>query len=186
MLSEMEFIATAFERNIKAGKDAKRDPYYYICDPYIRFYLKAVLPQKSNIKKGLGAPPKNLDSLLGLQFEHVVRQNMDIVLRALNVKTEDVIYCDRYMSSDYEIDLLVETRRSFFIIEMKYYSGEVPQNISKQMENKLDRFGTPQQKSVKSVVIHANGVSHGLQNSDYVDMTIDIFDALNLEPSASS
>ncbi len=72
MMEKSAFIAAVKKWDLKKGKRSDREPFYFICDPYLRFYLKAVLPQKDQIVKNIGKTPNNIDSLLGFQFEHII------------------------------------------------------------------------------------------------------------------
>lgn len=179
MLTDSAFITKTLHWDVNKGVRVEHDGYYYISDPYLRFYLKAIAPQAEAIRKGQGKAPKNLSSLLGLQFEHVMRNNVDIIYRALNLLPESVIHADRYIGKDLEIDFLIETSRSWYIVEMKYYQGEVPQKVSHELKQKIERFGMPKNKSIKTLVLHVNGASKGLEQSEYVDFAENIFDHIH-------
>ncbi|MFT4924539.1 MAG: AAA+ ATPase superfamily predicted ATPase [Phenylobacterium sp.] len=178
MMEKSAFIAAEKKWDLKKGKRIERDSFYTICDPYLRFYLKAVLPQKDRIAKKIGKIPNNIDSLLGFQFEHVVRQNIKLVFSALRISASEVIYYAPYNDSGIQIDLLIETTRSFYMVELKYYADLVPQRVIAEMKQKLDRFGLSHNKSVKTAIMHVNGAEDGVINSEYVDFCENIFDHL--------
>ncbi|NQZ08505.1 MAG: AAA family ATPase [Algicola sp.] len=178
MMEKSAFIASVKKWDLKKGKRIDRDPYYFICDPYLRFYLKAVLPQKDQIAKNIGKIPSNIDSLLGFQFEHIVRQNINVVFAALRISASDVTYYAPYNNSGVQIDLLIETNRSFYLVELKYYAGLVPGRVITDIKQKLDRFGLSHNKSVKTAIMHVNGAEDAVINSEYVDFCENIFDHL--------
>ncbi len=178
MMEKSAFISTTYPWDLKTGKRSDYDPCYYISDPYIRFYFKAIEPQLRQIARGNGRAPANLDSLLGLQFEHVMRNNIDIVFRALRINASDVLDYDRYLGQELEVDLLIETRRSFYLVEMKYFARKVPAKIAKDIRQKLERFGLPRNKSVRSAILHVNGVAESLESNEYIDICECVMDHL--------
>ena len=178
MMEKSAFIRSVRTWDLDSGSFDNKDAQYYISDPYLRFYYKGILPQSEAIKLGTAKLPDNLDSLLGYQFEYVMRENLSLVYKALSVNSEDVLRAAPYQIKGLQIDLLVETRRYFYIVELKFHLKPLGMDVIKSMKQKVDRFPCPANKSVRTAIIHINGAEEKVKNNDYIDICINISDFL--------
>lgn len=178
MMEKSAFIRSIKPWDLDSGSFQGKDAQYYISDPYLRFYYKGILPQTEAIKLGAAKLPENLDSLLGYQFEYVLRENMDLVYKALSINNEDVLMAAPYQNKELQIDLLIETRRYFYIVEMKFHLKPLIMDVVKSMKQKLERFACPVNKSVRTAIINVNDAVEKVKNSDTIDICVNISDHL--------
>ncbi|GAG47786.1 unnamed protein product, partial [marine sediment metagenome] len=105
--------------------------YYRLKDNYLRFYLKYIEPKKDLIAKGIykEAALDNFDNwytIMGLQFENLVLNNLNEILKILKIPAESIISASPYLQKKTkrqeacQIDLLVQTRYSLIVIEIKF------------------------------------------------------------------
>ncbi len=177
-MEQSAFIRPIKPWDLDSGSFEGKDAEYYISDPYLRFYYKGILPQDEAIKLGAAKLPENLVSLLGYQFEYVLRENLDLVYKALSINNEDVLMAAPYQNKGMQIDLLIETRRYFYIVEMKFHLNPLTSDVVKSMKQKVERFICPPNKSVRTAIINVNGAVEKVKNSDYIDICVNISDYL--------
>ena len=120
----------------------------------------------------------NLNSLLGYQFEYVMRENLSLVYRALSLNSEEILRPAPYQIKGLQIDLLIETRRYFYIVELKFHLNPLGMDVMRSMKQKVDRFPCPANKSVRTAIIHINGAEEKVKNHEYIDIYANICDFL--------
>jgi hypothetical protein len=153
--------------------------YYRLSDNYLRFYLKYIEPNKGKIENGhfnnkaLSTLPA-FDSIMGLQFENLVLANRQLILQKLNISPEDVINDHPYFQRPQQrirgcqIDYLIQLKQNIlYACEIKFTRKEVGTNIIQEMKQKLDNFVLPKGFAIIPVLIHINGVSDTISDSDY-------------------
>lgn len=170
------FIEQVTPWDFATSKKAQRNKQYIICDPYLRFYLKCIEPYRARIIGGNPALCKNLDSFLGLQFEYVMRQNLSLVYQILGIKKENVAQVGSYQTKGLQIDLLVQTRRYLYIVEMKFQLDELDVDVVQNIKQKLANFPTSKNQSVKTALIHVSGAKDCVSQSEYIDICENVFD----------
>lgn len=177
MMEKSFFIDVEPLWEIGDNKILSRNKRYYLSDPYLRFYHKAILPYKNKIEKSIAVLPQNLASLLGFQFEYVMRQNIALVFKILGVAREDVEHYAPYSRPGIQIDLLIQTRRFFYLVEMKFIKGVLDADVLSNMIQKLERF-IPEQKgrSIKTAIVHASDVADCIRQSEYIDICENVMD----------
>jgi len=178
------FIKQHYSWSIKTGRESKINQYR-ISDNYSRFYLKYILPQRNRIELGayqdvsLSSLP-NWNSILGLQFENLVINNRSMLLSALSLKNEDVVYDGPYFQSTTQrqagcqIDYLIQTRtNNLYIIEIKFSKNKVKKNVINEVNDKLQKIIVPRNMSVRPVLVHVNGVEKTIVENDFFVKIID-------------
>ncbi|MCY9870463.1 AAA family ATPase [Vibrio barjaei] len=176
MMQHSSFITPVYKWNFAESSFVSTEPSYVITDPYLRFYYKAIKPYKRSIEAGSDPSPlpKNLDSLLGLQFEYLMRENVSLLYDELNLKPGDVINAAPYQVKGLQIDWLVETKRYFYIIEFKFQVDPLGSKVIQDMDKKVMKLDAP--KSVRTVIVHVNGVEDRVTQSAIIDKTINLCD----------
>ena len=114
---------------------------YRICDPYIRFYLKLIEPQRNKIGMG-GFDNATISSLggfeahIGLQLEQLLLQNQKILLDSIGINPSDIVASGPFRQSSTttkvgcQIDYLVQTTtKNLFICEFKFKRREIGMDI---------------------------------------------------------
>lgn len=73
-----------------------------------------------------------------------------------------------------QIDLLIQTKHNTLIVcEVKFSSSEVKSSVIEEMEKKIESLSVPKGFSVRPVLIHVNGVSHAIRESDVFNDIVD-------------
>lgn len=163
---------------------------YRVCDNYSRFYLKYIYPNRHKIEqeqfqsKTL-ASLSNWSSMMGLQFENLVLNNRKMIFELLKIPVEDIVCDNPYFQrrtkrhQGCQIDYLIQTRfNSMYVCEMKFSQRELDVSIIKEVSEKMDRIALPKNFSCRPVLIHANGVSEEVQESDFFAKIIDFGELL--------
>lgn len=175
--------------SFKTQKPLKQS-LYRICDPYMRFYLKVIEPQrnKMNLDGFQNAPVSKLpgfEAHMGLQLEQLLLQNRNILLQSLGVHPGDTVACGPFRQSQTatkkgcQIDYLVQTTtQTLFLCEFKFKLRELGTDIIAHMQNKIDALKVPRGFAPIPVLFHIGGVSTQLALSDYFYKIIDIADFL--------
>ena len=173
--------------SIKTGKES-RISRYRIRDNFLRFYLKYMAPNLSKIERdtfrniSLYSIP-SWETMMGLQFENLVLNNRDLILHALGVRPEEVVYDNPFFQKKglhkqgCQIDYLVQTRfGNLFVLEVKFSRQPITLSIE-EMQTKLNALQTPRGTAKLPVLIHVNGVTPEVEESGFFSRIID-FDKL--------
>ncbi|MFC3121447.1 hypothetical protein [Agaribacter flavus] len=165
---------TTYKWNLMNGDFSKKDAVYAITDPYLRFYYKAVLPHKAKIEQGRGSLPDNIDSLLGLQFEYVMQDNLKPIYKILGINESDIINEAPYQAKGIQIDWLIETKRNFCILEFQFKLHPLDADVVRNMDKKISRIQIPENKSIRTAVVHVNGVKDTMEQSAIIGHCINL------------
>ena len=158
---------------------------YRLRDNYLRFYLKYIFPHLNQIEKNrfsiqtLSAL-SGWDTIMGFQFENLVLNNREVIHKALRINPVDIVYDNPYFQhktnkhESCQIDYLIQTRyRTLYICEMKFSKKKVGTFCIAQVQEKIKRLQIPKGFSCVAVLIHVNGVSDSVKDSNFF---IDIID----------
>ncbi len=183
-LEESGFIARDYTWNIKTGADASLSRYR-LKDNYLRFYLKYIEKNLTKIKRNSFAL-KSLTSLpewpgiIGLQFENLVINNKKTLQRLLNIAPEDVICENPFFqrktnrTKGCQIDYMIQTKfNSLYVCEIKFSKQKIDVGIIEEVQNKIAAIARPKNFSCRPVLIHVNGVTDDVVDSDYFAAIID-------------
>jgi hypothetical protein len=118
---------------IKAKGLRQRQLRYRLSDNYLRFYLKYVEPHCDQIAKGRFKSTAleqldQWDTIIGLQFENLVLENLEAIFKALQIPRHVVLSAGPYHQSTTQrqkgcqIDLLIQTKRCVYLCELKFRS----------------------------------------------------------------
>jgi AAA+ ATPase superfamily predicted ATPase len=164
------------------GNTKARDHHFRLADNYLRFYLKYVAPAKDRIEKGLyqRVPLESLeawDTLMGLQFETLILDNLEEILTRLGLRQRAVLNAGPYFQSKTlrreacQIDLLIRTRQSLYIGELKFRKN-IGIEIVDEVKQKVARLKLPPGHSFRTVLIHSGELDPAVEASDYFDFII--------------
>ncbi|MBB72078.1 MAG: ATPase [Legionellales bacterium] len=183
------FVARDFTWSTASGKASKLSTYR-LKDSYMRFYLKYIEPNIMQIRKGqfidrsLASLP-NWYTILGLQFENLVINNAQTLIRKLGIPFEDIVFDNPYFQRKTarhdacQIDYMIQTRHDcVYACEIKFSRHEIKADIIEEMQTKLKRLKTPRNMSRRPILIHVNGVSDEVLDSQYFAQIIDFSELL--------
>lgn len=166
---------------------------YRLKDNYLRFYLKYIENKIPEIErnvyqlKSLGLLP-GWSSIMGLQFENLVLNNRHYIHKALKLSPDDIIAENPYFQrkttrqSACQIDYMIQTRTNvLFICEIKFSRDIIRNNIIDEMKDKIEQLSVPKGMSCCPVLIHVNGVSDSVIDSNYFTEIIDFSKTLEVK-----
>lgn len=160
-------------------------------DNYLRFYFRFIEPNLHKIHKGLYADV-NINSLpgwssiLGLQFENLVLNNRKLIINKLKIKAEDIVLDDPFFQNPTvnqagcQIDYMIQNKyNTLYLCEIKFSQNLIRTSIIDEMASKVKKLEVPKAFSISPVLIHANGVEAGVEDSEYFRDIIDFTIFLN-------
>lgn len=189
-LTEAGFIKKETTFNIRSRKLSNKSKYR-LKDNFLRFYLRCVEPNLLKINEGLLEHTSlnsisGWHSILGLQFENLILNNIKLVLINLNINFDEIVFFGPYFQQKTknkkgcQVDLLIQTRTNIlYVCEIKFLSHRIGLDIIDSMKEKIARLDIPKQYSCIPVLIHANGVSDELDDTQYFPYTIDFNELLS-------
>ncbi|MCH9608446.1 MAG: hypothetical protein S4CHLAM45_10210 [Chlamydiales bacterium] len=176
-----------------ATKKESRLKKFRLKDNYLRFYLRYVEPNKDRISKSLFESKMSMympgwEAVMGLQFENLVINNLKSLCKLLRIDLNEVSNAGPFFQratkrqKGCQIDLMIQTRHNtLYICETKFYSSEVKGGVVRDMEKKIKALSVPKGFSIRPVLIHVNGVSQAVKESQIFNDIIDFTNFLVLE-----
>jgi len=163
---------------------------YRIADNYTRFYLKYIEPNRELIGRGTFsfaslAQLPGWETVLGLQFESLVYNNLKEVMRRIGLDHALVLSAAPYVqnpTSRYagcQIDLLIQTKRMQYVVEIKRRES-VGEWVVSEVEDKLSKFKTSRAVSVVPVLVYDGRLSKRVQADGYFGRAISAREMLGL------
>lgn len=185
-LIDAGFISRHFAWSFKTQKQGNISQYR-LSDNYLRFYLKYIQPRLTQIMERVTLTPnmslKNLpgwNSIMGLQFENLVLNNRNLVLKALNILPENVMADNPYLQTatkhrrGCQVDYLIQTHLNvLYVCEIKMTQNEVTSKVIKEVQDKIKTLLIPRGYSCIPVLIHVGEVSDAVIGADYFKAVID-------------
>lgn len=180
-LEESGFITREFVWNMDARKTSTSK--YRLRDNYLRFYLKYIEPKLPSINRNLYRE-LHLESLpdwhstMGLQFENLVLNNLKSVLQILKISPESFISAAPYFqqrtkrSEACQIDLLIQTRYSYYVCEIKFKKS-ITKQIIPEMLTKMQKLKAPKTVSLRPVLIYVGNLAPGVVSEGFFTNLID-------------
>ncbi len=163
---------------------------YGLSDNYLQFYYSNILPRINNIKDGefldvnIAALPW-FYSVMGLQFENMVLNNRNLIYSILNLKKEEIIASNPYLQrktknqEGCQIDLLIQTNlNTLFICEIKFSRNRIDSAVIVEVQKKIGALKYPKNITCIPVLIHINGVTDAVIDSEYFYRIIDFSEFL--------
>ena len=181
-LVESGMVAADEGKNPLTGENA-RIKHYRLKDNYSRFYLKYIEPEKAAIDGGAYAPGslEQLDgwqSVLGLAFENLVVNNVPALLEPLGLASSLVVSAApfRRISSSIagggvQVDLLLQTRRSVCLVEIKR-RREIGREVIDEMAEKVQRLPRRKGVSVRTALVYDGHLAPIVEADGYFDSII--------------
>ena len=191
-LEELEtagFIAEDAGLNPSTGKSAKCIRYR-ISDNYTRFYLRYIMPSARVIDKGgyrfssLEALP-GWDTILGLQFENLITNNLSSLLPRLGLDKTLLKSAAPWRQQPTarkkgcQIDLLLQGEKTIYVIEIKR-RREIGSEVAGEVAAKVKALGVSRDISVKTALIYDGRLSPKIEAEGYFDAIVSVRDLLGI------
>ena len=190
-LSELEtagFITEDAGLNPATGKPAKC-VRYRISDNYTRFYLRYIRPNERMIDRdafrfsSLDALP-GWDTILGLQFENLVINNLPALLPRLGLDRVLLLSAAPWRQPatarkrGCQVDLLLQSERSVYIVEIKRRQ-EIGREVEDEVAAKVRALALPRDKSVRTALVYDGRLAPTVEANGYFDAVIPVADLLS-------
>lgn len=183
-LVETGYITRDTTWNLRSGKSSSLCKFR-LKDNYLRFYLKYIEPNRLKIEKNRMVKPPSWTSIMGLQFENLVINNFHKIYDLLNLDEDEIIYDNPYFQRGTknnlgcQIDFLIQTKfNTLYICEIKFSKDPIGPSVIKDIKDKIYRMVKPKNFSIRPVLIHVNGVSEQVYESDFFAKIINFSDFL--------
>jgi AAA+ ATPase superfamily predicted ATPase len=170
--------------SLKTGRES-RHSRYRIRDNFLRFYLKYMAPNLNKIKRDAFKNSSlfsisSWEGIIGLQFENLVINNRELLLRELGIRFEEVVYDNPFFQKKStqrkgcQVDYLIQTRfGNLFVCEVKFSRNPIPPAVIQEMQNKLNVLHIERGQAILPVLIHVNGVTPEVEESGFFARIID-------------
>ena len=183
-LKEAGFISDDPGLNPATGTDS-RTGKYRLKDNYTRFYLKYVMPRKTQIEAGsfkfasLGTLPE-WTAVMGLQFENLIVNNAMSLLPYLHLGNSLVESAAPYRNArrdaegvkcGCQIDLLIQTPMAAYVVEIKRVR-EIGESIISEMQERLSRLPLRKGMSARPVLVYEGELAPAVEGSGFFDAII--------------
>jgi AAA+ ATPase superfamily predicted ATPase len=191
-LIESGYVSRHFSWTIQTGKE-KITSIYRLSDNYLRFYYRYILPKLTQIQSGKyseiavsSLPAWN--SIMGFQFESLVLNNRRLIQKELRILPEEIVVDNPYYQRKTkrlvgcQVDYMIQTRmNTLFACELKFSQKELNTSIIQEVQQKIKNLQIPKNFSCLPVLIHVNGVSDEVIESEYFYKIINFTDLLMKE-----
>lgn len=183
-LKELEmsgFVARDSGLNPQTGAPI-RSEHYRLKDNYVRFYLRFVAPRKKAVEGGLFQfssleQLKGWESMLGLQFENLILNHVADLFAEMGLEHSLVLSAAPYVQhatrrgEGCQIDLLIQTQRSLFVVEIKRRVDIGPE-IMDEVAEKCRRLKKARGLSVRTALVYEGRLSPRVPAEKYFDFLI--------------
>ena len=150
---------------------------YRLKDNYLRFYLKYIENKKELIEKKLyqDVDLENLPdwtSIMGLQFENLVLNNLHQIIKILGISSESLYSASPYFQNatkrqpGCQVDLLIQTKHTTYLVEMKFCKTIGTEVITEVIE-KITRLKIPKTISLRPVLIYQGELSEQVVKENF-------------------
>lgn len=163
---------------------------YRISDNYTRFYLKFIEPNRELIRRGkftfvsLAQLP-GWNATLGLQFESLIYNNLREIVRRIGLDQTLILSAAPYVqnpttrAAGCQIDLLIQTRRMLYVVEIKRRES-VGEWVVSEVDEKVSRLKTSRRVSVVPVLVYDGDLSKRVPADGYFGYIISAREMLGL------
>ncbi len=177
--------------NPLTGKPA-REKRYRLRDNYARFYLQYIEPSKPVIDAdafvfgGLDGL-EGWESTMGLAFENLVVNNYRELLGPIGLGSAQVLSAapyrrpadDKRPGTGVQVDLLLQTRRSLCLVEVKR-KREIGRDVIEEMQEKVQRVPRRDGMSVKTALVYEGHLAPIVEADGYFDAIVPFRNLLGL------
>ena len=178
-------IARDYAWSLISGDDAKLSRYR-LKGNYLRFYLKYIkknigkIARDNNTFKSLTSLPE-WHAMMGLQFENLVLNSRRQIQQLLNLNADEIVNDNPFYQRKTlrqpgcQVDYLIQMKfGTLYVCEIKFSKNEITNAVISEVQAKIAALALPKGTSCRPVLIHVNGVSTELLDSDYFAAMIDM------------
>jgi uncharacterized protein len=177
-LESSGFIRREYKYSLSTGKKSKLSRYR-LRDNYLRFYLKVIAPKADSLLSGVLTPETAIssmpwDSILGLQFENLVLNNLDAVFDHIQLDRHNLMSASPYFqnatnrSEAVQIDLLIICKYSVYVCEIKFRK-KINVQVIADLQTKIKKLKIPKHLSVRPVLIYVGELEAQVKENGFFD-----------------
>ena len=117
------------------------------------------------------------DTIMGLQFENLVLNNIASLAPLIGLMGKNVVSAAPYFKSGrktghgVQIDYLVQMPKCTYIIEVKR-KRRISTSVEDEMQEKLNRLKLPRDRSVKLVLVYAGELDPAIEENGFFDYLV--------------
>ena len=161
-----------------------RESVYRLADNYSRFYLRYIEPVKSTIDKNAFAfhsldALDGWDSVMGFQFKNLVQSNLASFVGMLGLGGAQILSAAPWRQNasrdgkrpGVQMDLLVQTRRSICVVEIKR-RREIGREVIDEVAGKVERIPRKRGVSVRAALVYDGHLAPIVEADGYFDAII--------------
>ena len=117
------------------------------------------------------------DTIMGLQFENLVQANLDLLLARIGLDKKLVLNAGPYQQKQTlrrqgcQIDLLLRTRRSLYVFEIKFRK-RIAACVVDEVREKVRRLKLPKGQSVRTGLIYCGELDPEIDGRDDFDFLV--------------
>ena len=178
------FVSRDYTWQLKSGKISRFDQYR-LSDNYMRFYLKYIQNKQKMIEQNRFndmsiSSLRGWGAIMGLQFENLIFNNREAIIRLLNLRPEDIIADNPFFQTTTtqqkgcQIDYLIQTNyNNLYVCEIKFSRNPITSKVINDVKEKIQRLSKPRNTAVLPVLIHVNGITEQVLDANYFYKIID-------------
>ena len=181
------FVANDAGINPVTGRPM-REACYRIKDNYVRFYLHFIEPQKKAIADGLFEfssleQLEGWEGILGLQFENLVLNHVNRLFPKFGIDRALVLSAAPYRqqptqrTKGCQIDLLIQTRKTLFVVEIKR-CRQIRHGVIVEVQEKVKALARASDLSVRTALVYDGELAPSIPADRYFDFIVPASDLL--------
>ncbi|MCE5317466.1 MAG: ATPase [Parachlamydia sp.] len=186
VLKDCGFVARDYVWHAKRRLDKLSK--YRLRDNYLRFYLKYIEPKKDLVEKKLYTEIdlENLpdwSSIIGLQFENLVLNNLRQLIKILDISPESLLSASPYFQNatktnpGCQVDLMLQTKYTTYLCEVKC-CHVIETEVIHEIIEKIERLKIPKTVSLRPVLIYQGELSKSVIKENFFSKLISFEDLL--------
>lgn len=175
------FVARDAVYEPRTGRKTRLEKYR-LRDNYARFFLRYVAPRRDAIEQGLlrGVSLDQLpewDTVLGLQFENLVLNNVTPLARLLRLERTPLLAAAPYTQKPTsrkkgcQIDLLLRTKNALYVVEIKRRKS-IDVTVVDEVREKVLRLPADRSLSVRTALVYEGKLDPAVEAEGYFDFLI--------------
>ena len=170
--------------NPETGEEM-REKRYRLKDNYARFYLRYIEPHKKVIDEGAFSfvsldELDGIETIMGLAFENLVVNNYRELIPHLHLDGALVSSAGPFRRKEAkgkrgragcQIDLLIQTRRAIYVVEVKRMR-EIGRDVISEVDRKVRAIRRPEGVSARTALVYEGHLSPVAAADGYFDAII--------------
>lgn len=155
---------------------------YRISDNYTRFYLKEIEPRHQAIAKGLFKfssveQMSGWHGMLGLQFENMVLNHVEILFRHFGLERSLVVSAAPFTRragkgvKGCQVDLLIQTERMALVVEIKH-GKKIEHGVIEEVREKVANLEVAKSLSVRTALVYDGTLAPSVEADRYFDFLL--------------